>query len=243
MLSRFLPVIISLALAAPAFAAPGTTRENLDEGNPRVPTIPEPMIFDMIRPLGALRGEFEANVLAAVGAGGSVEWAPEIEMAVADGFAVELELPMVDTGVESFKLGLQGTFGTALDGQVVHGVQYLGTIDRQGLWGSSLLYLVGARVGDHWTSMTMVGAKAKDTRRPGRSALLLNQSLFRDVGRRTTAGVEVNHAGGAAGKFLVVPQLHQRIGARTVLQVGAGVEKPRQARANAIGALRLVGEF
>jgi hypothetical protein len=240
------PAILALLLlASPALAAaPGTVRGNPEQGGKGIPVIPEPMLFDMIRPLGAVRGELEANVLAVSTLDGQpLAWAPEIEFAVADGFAIELELPMTGARVDSVKLGLQGTFGTGLDGNFVHGVQYLGTIDRAGRWGSSLLYLAGLRYDRHWSSMTMIGLKAKDSLRPGRAVLLTNHSLFRDIGQRTTAGVEFNRQGGRDGNWLLVPQVHQRIGHRAVLQLGAGVEKPRAERRTAIASLRLVGEF
>ncbi len=56
------------------------------------PRIPEPMVFDLVRGLGARRGELEFNVLNLVPfrrGGPSYEWAPEVEYAVFDGFAVE----------------------------------------------------------------------------------------------------------------------------------------------------------
>jgi hypothetical protein len=64
----------------------------------RGPIIPEPMVFDMVRPLGARRGELEVNVLGLVplkrdGGAPAIEWAPEVEWAIRDGFAVEFELP------------------------------------------------------------------------------------------------------------------------------------------------------
>lgn len=243
-ISRLLLVLTAAVLATPAMAAPGTARANLEQGGRGVPVIPEPMIFDMIRPLGAVRGELEANVLAIRPTSGEpLAWAPEVEMAAADGLALELELPMTGTRVDTVKLGVQGTFGTGLDGRLVHGVQYLGTVDWGGRWGSSLLYLAGIRYDRHWSSMTMIGAKAKNSLQPGRAALLANHSLFRDVGRSTTAGVEVNHLGGRQGSWLIVPQLHQRLGHRAVVQLGAGVEKPRGERRTGIASLRIVGEF
>lgn len=236
---------LGLFLATPVLAAaPGTIIANSEQGGRGVPSIPEPMIFDMIRPLGAVRGELEANVLAIKPTNGEpLTWAPEVEMAVADGLALELELPMTGTRVDSLKLGVQGTIGTGFDGRFVHGVQYLGTVDRAGRWGSSLLYLAGIRYDRHWSSMTMIGAKAPNSLQPGRAVLLANHSLFRDVGRATTAGVEVNHLGGRQGNWVIVPQLHQRIGHRAVVQLGAGMEKPRGARRTGIASLRIVGEF
>ena len=59
--------------------------------------IPEPLIFDLVRGLGAERGEFEANVLGEFPlgdkSGRGIEWAPEVEYAIVDGFALEFEVP------------------------------------------------------------------------------------------------------------------------------------------------------
>jgi hypothetical protein len=239
------PIILGLLmLASPAFAAPGTIPGNPEQGGKGIPVIPEPMLFDMIRPLGARRGELEANTLLAKSLDGApLAWAPEVELAVADGFAVELELPMTGRRVDSFKMGLQGTFGTGFGGNFVHGVQYLGTIDRQGKWGSSLLYIAGLRYDKHWSSITMIGAKTSNTARLSRPVSLINHSLFRDVGTRSTAGLEFNREGGPAGGWVLLPQIHQRVGERFVMQVGAGVEKPRGERRVALASLRLVREF
>ncbi len=65
---------LGLATLTPAYAQHATAPAP-------VPSIPEPMVFDMIRPLGARRGELEANTLAQVnlsGASRDVEWAPEV---------------------------------------------------------------------------------------------------------------------------------------------------------------------
>ena len=70
------------------------------------PRIPEPMVFDLVRGLGARRGELEFNTLSLVPfrhGGPKYEWAPEIEWAVADGFAVEYELPIFDTRIVAQK--------------------------------------------------------------------------------------------------------------------------------------------
>jgi hypothetical protein len=238
-------ILLTALLASPVLAAaPGTIRGNPEQGGAGVPVIPEPLLFDMIRPLGAVRGELEANALFVKGLDGSaLAWAPEVELAVADGFAIELELPMTGTRVDSFKLGLQGTFGTGFGGNFVHGVQYLGVVDRSGRWGSSLLYLAGARYDRHWSSMTMIGAKTSNTARLSRPVSLINHSLFRDVGTRTTAGLEFNREGGDSGGWVLLPQVHQRIGERFVMQAGAGIEKPRGERRVALASLRVVREF
>lgn len=125
-----------LALAVSTQAAPGSVMGNPEQGGKDVPAIPEPMLFDMIRPLGAVRGELEADALATQSLdGAAMAWAPEVELAVADGVALELEMPMTGVRVDAAKIGVQATFGPALAGHLVHGVQYLGTIDRSGCWG------------------------------------------------------------------------------------------------------------
>jgi hypothetical protein len=43
--------------------APGTYREQEKPKPRQVPVIPEPMLFDLMRPLGAERGELEVNTL------------------------------------------------------------------------------------------------------------------------------------------------------------------------------------
>lgn len=229
--------------ATPAQAgAPGTGRGNPEQGGAGIPVIPEPLQFDMIRPLGARQGELEANVLATrTRDGAALLWAPEVELALADGLAVELELPSENARIQAFKLGVQGTFGTGLNGRFVHGVQYLGQTGGGGRVQSSLLYLAGLRHGRHWSSMTMLGLKSRTTL--SRPISLINHSLFRDIGQRTTAGLEFNRKGGADGNWLLLPQLHQRVGSHIVMQAGAGVDKPRGSRATPLASLRLVREF
>src|SRR5690606_26148017 len=79
----------------------------VDEGesDPRVPGlfpgaaphIPEPLVFDLVRALGAKKNELEANALVVTRfrrGRPTFDWAPEVEWAVADDVAIELELPM-----------------------------------------------------------------------------------------------------------------------------------------------------
>lgn len=58
------------------------------------PRIPEPMVFDL-----------------------------EIEYALTDGLAVELELPMENISVEAYKVAGQTTFGTLWNHRFIHGAQ------------------------------------------------------------------------------------------------------------------------
>src|SRR5690606_10266294 len=58
-------------------------------------TFPEPMIYDLVRGLDAEAGELEINALVRIHPdrdGARLSYAPEVELALLDGFAVELEL-------------------------------------------------------------------------------------------------------------------------------------------------------
>jgi hypothetical protein len=63
----------------------------------QIVTIPEPLNFDLVRGLGARQGELEINSLADFPLNNTsnrgVEWAPEIEYALFNNFAIELEFP------------------------------------------------------------------------------------------------------------------------------------------------------
>lgn len=194
------------------------------------PAIPEPMVFDMIRPLTAKRGEVEVNTLVQrdlSGPRGEVEWAPEIEIAVLDGFAVELELPLIDTRVVQYKMGLQGKLGTFRGGRSIHGVQYLGLYDRaDGRWHSTLLWLLGNRFGERWSTMTMVGVGDVTLREGNETGLVVNHSTFYDLNRDTVLGLEVNRQNGDGAYWLVMPQLHREFG-KLGLQGGVGAERAR----------------
>ena len=86
--------------------------------------IPEPMVFDLVRGLGAGKGEFEANVLAEFPldrtASREIEWAPEVEYAFADGLALEFELPFEDGELEGYKGAFQWTIGRPGGGRFIH---------------------------------------------------------------------------------------------------------------------------
>lgn len=191
-----------------------------------VPHIAEPMVFDLVRPLGARRGELEVNTLVQRNLSGSertVEWAPEIELAVADGYAVELELPLEGRRVTDYKLGLQGTFGTLNGGRGIHGVQYLGLWNREHRrWDSSLLYVVGNRFGPRTSTLSMIGVGDVGAAGAEARALLVNHTSFYDLADPTVIGVEVNLRIGRERTALVMPQIQQDIGARFQLQAGIG---------------------
>lgn len=236
-IARFATLALTMFAAVPAAAQ--------DAG---YPNIPEPMVFDMIRPMGARKGELETNVLALSPLSGqerALEWAPEVEYAVADGFAVEFELPFEGTRLAELKIGAQATIGTLDGGRIVHGVQYLGIYEREsGRTSQALLYMLGRRHNERLSTMTMVGVgDVRLGQSESDAGLLVNHSTFYDLGRDRIAGVEVNYKSHRDGGVAIIPQFHAPLMDKVNVQLGAGVDKQRGERARPVVGLRLIKEF
>lgn len=229
-----------------------------------LPRIPEPMVFDLMRPLGARRGELEVNVLGlfplAAGQipvngvpdplglpGKHIEWAPELEYAVTDGFALELELPFQDTTVAAYKGGAQWTFGKAFDNTFIHGAQFIIEYEREPAnWLPTLTYIAGWRINPVWSVLGMFGFRGlTQASTPGDQLEgIVNLSVFVDVARHTTLGVETNFAESLAGSWelLVMPQLQWEITDYVMLQAGIGVRLTNETTLAEAG-LRLIRSF
>ncbi len=194
--------------------------------------IPEPLVFDLVRPLGALQGELEVNTLVLLPMNDwsdrDVEWAPEIELAIFDGVALEFELPFRDDRLDAFKLAGQLTFGTGFDERFIHGTQFIAEKDRDDdVWELTPLYVAGFRFDEYWSVLGMLGYRGEvgsDSR--DRNELIANFSAFRDVTPHATLGLETNFAADFEGDYhlLILPQLHSELTDHLGLQLGAGVE-------------------
>lgn len=221
-------LFVLLALAAPARSACAQAVADPDEGTLSSvrPRIPEPMVFDLVRPLGAHRGELEVNSLFRVTPADRpphLLWAPEVEYTFADGHGVEFELPMEDGRVDSVKAALQGTLPGPWPAAFIHGWQGIWEGAREGGAQIDLLYLAGVRWHRRWSVFSMTGVRQH--RDDGVTyAWLGNYSLFYHAGKETTLGVETNlaHAGAHDRRFMLMPQLHTRK-SRYNVQGGAGV--------------------
>lgn len=194
------------------------------------PRIPEPMVFDLVRPLGARKGETEINVLSLVPynqRSARSEWAPEFEWAVADGVALEFELPFEDWTLESYKMAGQLTFGTAFNDHFIHGCQSILLYDRRSnRWSPTLLYIAGVQFDDYWSALVMAGLR---TGLPGddrseRTESLFNFSVFRHLSDYVSAGLESNSSTSLSGKaeHRLMPQLHLELQDHIMLQLGSG---------------------
>ncbi|MBA4285635.1 MAG: hypothetical protein C0434_08910 [Xanthomonadaceae bacterium] len=233
------------------------------------PNIPEPMVFDLIRPLGVRKGELEVNVLGLkplsrlstsdeqfdfiggsddpTGRRDSLELAPEIEYGLFDNFAVELELPIAHGELAAVKGAAQYTFGGGRRPRFTHGVQSIVFHDLSShSIASSLLYLAGYRFSPRWSTLAMLGANREfGGDNPGSRTLgILNATLFAEMAPRWTLGLETNYANTARGNasLLVMPQVHTRLSPRFSSQFGVGTQK-REGSLAAELVFRLVAEL
>lgn len=261
----------SVGRGCPTQTVEDTTPETLERvsGEDMGPRIAEPMVFDLIRPLGAQRGEGEINILGLVplrhlskrandvgDPSGLVrrspdrqglEWAPEIEYAVCNGVGLEFEVPFENAHQEAYKIAGQITFGTALNHKFIHGAQ---AIVQHGqapsIWTTTLLYLAGFRFDHTWSVFGMFGNRT-EVSGPGSNKtveLLSNISLFADVTDRLVAGIETNLAQVVEGttEFLVMPQLHYEIDRHWMIQAGAGARFTTGSRLP-VSSFRIIREF
>lgn len=201
-------------------------RAGLFPGSP--PHIPEPLVFDMVRGMGARRGELEVNTLAVVRLDdGEVLWAPEVEWAFADGYAFELELPFADEKLEAVKFAFQGTLPGSR-GSFIHGWQTFAEVDTDdGVTESVALYMLGQRLTHKLSLLAMAGGRTVI----GRSgvdadAFLLNTSLFWDANEWQTRGLETNLEVGDSGRWLLrlFPQVHFQVSEHFRFQISFGAD-------------------
>jgi hypothetical protein len=209
------------------------------------PHIPEPMNFDLVRGLGASRGELEVNSLFYVsrpaGEHLRLDWAPEVEWAIVDGFAVEAELPMTDRTVVAYKGAVQWTAPKISEG-VVHGLQGIAEyiIDER-VTELSGLYLLGGRV--RRTSLfAMVGPRFDVGAHRGVVGLF-NPSVFVDVNEALTLGLENNVVIGKPEEqaALSLAQVHWQVSKVFRIQIGGGVDL-RRSGVWPVGVARLILE-
>lgn len=218
------------------------------------PVFPEPMIFDLVRPLGARKGEFEANTLALLPLQGrryNVDWAPEIEYAFANGYAIELELPMYNGEIEAYKLALQGTFSFNKEATFIHGWQWIGEYILDGrILENSFLYLMGYDIGGGRSIYNIVGPRhnlfdaSAEILNISAWTLLYNFTFNQKINQRTILAIENNYAYhvGVGHEFRVTPQVHWRVSEFFNFQIGGGYQWMLQKHSPII-ATRLIRDF
>ncbi len=210
--------------------------------------MPEPMVFDLVRPLGAKRGELEVNVLMQQSSqsGAPLKWAPEIEWAFRDGLAIEGELPLENGQLMTYKAALQGTLTPRNDGRFQHGWQVIGQrvrADRS--WSADALYLAGYRPWRRVTLFTMTGARRSVFDGGPVVQTVQNTSVFYEATPRLILGLETNLVLGAADRRsrLIMPQLQKAISGNYLFEFGVGAEERAAGRWGAAFGARLVRDL
>ncbi len=188
------------------------------------------MVFDLVRPLGAKRGELEVNTLfqRSTERGAPLEWAPEVEWAFRDGLAIEAELPFENGELKTYKVALQGTLSPVAEGRFQHGWQVIGQrVRADGSWRGDALYLAGFRPREHVTLFTMTGARRAAFDGDVAVQAVQNTSVFLEASPSVILGVESNFVLGAADRrsLLIMPQVQLALGGRYLVEFGMGAEE------------------
>lgn len=230
-----------------------------------VSSIPEPMVFDLVRSLGARQGELEINSLAQIplrqrGRSRSVreitdsledthesriDWAPEIEYAVFDDFALEFELPFEDEKLVAYKFAYQWTLGTSSNGKMVHGTQGIAEYNRfTEVTELTFLYINGFVLSQKWSLLSMVGLRGEAGGKVERGPLeiLINANLFYSLGEHIHAGFEIDSATAiddGENSILLMPQFGIGLSRNWFVQSGVGIQLSDE-RALPLLALRLI---
>jgi len=219
-------------------------------------SIPEPLMFDLVRGLGAKQGELEINTLAEFplndASNRGVDWAPEIEYALFNNFAIELELPMNNLEIEAYKMAIQWTIGTSKDNKFIHGIQVLGeSYVHADIFELNFLYVPAYRFNETWSAIGLFGVMLEyGSDSPDKNnTIILNASVFADINKNTVVGVELNNTNAMFQKaddnemeLLVLPQVHYEFDHGFSLQFGLG---SRFSHGNIDGSavLRVVKSF
>lgn len=184
------------------------------------------MVFDLVRPLGAPKGELELNSLFRISEFGGhpvLQWAPEVEYTFADGWGIEFELPAENSYLEAYKFAIQGKFTKLSTRSTLQGWQGIYEWERGPRSGQiDLLHLFGWQINPEWSFFSMNGVRRYAAPRND-YGYLGNHTVFRRFTSRFEAGLETNTQAvpGAPVRFMAMPQILWRAGTYNI-QAGAG---------------------
>lgn len=211
------------------------------------PGLPEPLLFDLVRGLGAARGELEANTLVVIGDDG-LRVAPELEWAFAQGYAVELELPMHGTRLDAVKVALQGTIRRGSNGRFRHGWQLIGELEGHDRGRTAIAtHVTSGRFARRGSFVVMLGAGVRSVSQgPVVGSVVVNASLFLALDTTTRVGLEAvtrtETVRSSVPEATLLPQVHVDISHHARIQAGLGAELGA-SRPSVLGASRVIVEF
>lgn len=184
---------------------------------------PEPMIFDLVDPLGTKKGQLEINTLLDYSTrAGQFQWSPEIEYSFAKGHAIELELPVENTTLREYKVSLQGTIGELFQRRMIHGWQIIGRRKNdEKEFGAEALYLNDYKFSESWSTMNMFGVRRTLFNEDGEFVALVNNSLFYRY-RLFAIGIELNGEVSNKYRYRLTPQIQYAFNKNASIQLGGG---------------------
>ena len=227
-----------------------------DETIQETVSIPEPLNFDLVRGLGAKKGELEVNVLADFplndASNRGIEWAPEIEYALFNNFAIELEFPFNDSDLEAYKMAIQWTIGTSKNNKFIHGIQVIGeAYIHDEILELNFLYVPAYRFNEVWSAIGLFGIMLETgADKPDKNyTIILNASVFADLNKHTVVGLEINNTDPTLQRIddnkmelLILPQAHYEFDNGFSFQFGVG-PKISQGKTNGSAVLRVIKSF
>ena len=206
-------VVIGLCITASAAA----DKTGLPSGRP------EPMVFDLVDPLGTKKGELEINTLMDYSIRtGQFQWSPEIECSFAKGHAIELELPVENATLNEYKMSLQGTLGELFQRKMIHGWQIIGRRKNdEKEFGAEALYLKDYKFSESWSMMNMFGARRTSFNEEGDFLGLANNSVFYRY-HFFAIGIELNSEIRNKYRYRLTPQIQYAFSKKAFIQFGGG---------------------
>jgi hypothetical protein len=183
--------------------------------------VPEPLLIDWVRALGARAGEFEVNALGVLQTNGAFEVAPEVEWVPFNGLGVELEAVIKRDGFEGVKLAGQLTLLSDARAGLGHGLQVVGRWQRgTNVVSVTALHLAQARLGARGSLGVMAGIEAGTD---GRVAFAFHPTLGVRLHDRLSLVVESNGRAGPWGlEGALIPHLRADLPHLGSAQLGAG---------------------
>lgn len=205
-------------MPAPGFAEPDAAHSN------RLLKIPEPMVYDLVRPLGVRQGDMEINALGDYNPyTGDINWAPELEYGLADDLAIEIELPFQDASHERYKLAIQQTLTVDVAQGMANGWQTFVDVNKHTkALSADATYIHALKWADQWSSLSMLGVRVHNINRSAQVDYLLNNTVFYDVSSRLTLALELNQeiSTGGTWRYRLTPQMHYDASQYYTVQMG-----------------------
>lgn len=175
----------------------------------------EPLFIDLVRPINSKQGDLEINSLC-YNDGKKLMCAPEIEYVIADGTAVEFELPMEGRHVKEYKFAFQQRLKPIKKFQHYHHATQLiiqKPVHKNEHVTHKLFYISGVNIKD-FSIIAMNGfSNTKNN-----TQIASNMAFYWNVSQKIAYGVEYNYEHNTR----ITPQIKWHL-PDFEIQIGAGI--------------------